>query len=406
MKWSRLSSIAALAMTLAALLLAPAAPAAIQHRYKVLHNFTGGLDGGLLATTPVLDAASNLYGTTYWGGTSTWCTYGCGVIFKMASRGASSAWKGSVLLDFDKSTGGAESYAPLLFDGAGGLFGSTVNIGGGSYVFELTPGAPEWNFEPIYEPAGYCLVFDQSGNLYGIFFPGTIGELSPGSSGWTFTDLYDFPPDSVSGIVAPLTWDAKGNLYGAALFGGNYPPKCPGSGGCGEAFQLANNGDGTWAYHVLHRFAAFKNDGYYPYAGLTVDASGNAYGLTQSGGKYGTGTFYKLTPSKSGPWKETILYEFPNCANGCGPSFTLVADKAGNFYSSGAGGNHCGYDCGTVFKFSPQKNGTWKYSVVHKFNGTDGEYPYGVVLDDKGNIFGTTMNGGKYNLGVAFEITP
>jgi hypothetical protein len=170
---------------------------------------------------------------------------------------------------------------------------------------------------------------------------------------------------------------------------------------------MTPNGDGTWTYHVLWRFAKSGTDGYYPYAGLTVDASGNAYGLTSAGGKYGTGTFFKLTRTKTGPWKETILYQFPNCADGCGPSFTLVPDEAGNLYSSGAGGLDCGgISCGTVFKLAPQKNGTWKYSVVHKFNGNDGAFPYGVTLDDKGNVFGTTMNGGKYNMGVAFEITP
>jgi hypothetical protein len=59
-----------------------------------------------------------------------------------------------------------------------------------------------------------------------------------------------------------------------------------------------------------------------------------------------------------------------------------------------------------VFKLSPQKNGTWKYSVIHKFTGADGGFPYGVILDDKGNLYGTTQAFGKYNAGVAFEITP
>jgi uncharacterized repeat protein (TIGR03803 family) len=48
----------------------------------------------------------------------------------------------------------------------------------------------------------------------------------------------------------------------------------------------------------------------------------------------------------------------------------------------------------------------WTYSVVHKFDGTDGAFPRPVSIDDKGNLFGTTENGGTYNAGVAFEITP
>jgi hypothetical protein len=56
-----------------------------------------------------------------------------------------------------------------------------------------------------------------------------------------------------------------------------------------------------------------------------------------------------------------------------------------------------------VFKLTPHKNGQWKYSVVHKFSGPDGNFPVGVTVDDKGNIFGTTENGGTYNSGVAFD---
>jgi len=55
---------------------------------------------------------------------------------------------------------------------------------------------------------------------------------------------------------------------------------------------------------------------------------------------------------------------------------------------------------------TPQKNGKWKYTVLHKFTAADGEYPYGVIIDGKGNLFGTTQGFGKYYAGTAFEITP
>jgi len=392
------------------LVLAPASWC--EAKYKVLHSFTGGLDGGLVATTPALDGSGNLYGTTAWGGTSKDCEdYCCGVAYELTPKG-DGEWKESVLFNFGEATGGAIRQ-PLLFDSKENLFGATVasiKVGGPAYIFELTPREGQWNFDPIYDQGGYCLVFDQAGDLYGCIGPGVIGELSPSSSGWTYTALYDGcggPCRDGNIPEAPLSWDGHGNLYGTMLFGGNVPPKCHGSAGCGVAFRMTPKGDGTWTYNVLHRFAASKTDGYYPYAGLTVDAAGNAYGVTSAGGKYGTGTFFKLTPTKSGPWKETILYEFPNCNEGCVPAFTLVADKAGNICGSAAGGLDCeGIGCGVVFKLAPQKNGAWKYSVVHKLNGNDGAFPYGVVLDDKGDIFGTTMQGGKYNLGVAFEITP
>jgi hypothetical protein len=65
-----------------------------------------------------------------------------------------------------------------------------------------------------------------------------------------------------------------------------------------------------------------------------------------------------------------------------------------------------GYACGLIFKLTLQAGGKWKYSVVHKFTGTDGGFPNGVIMDAKGNLYGTTQAFGKYNYGVAFEITP
>ena len=59
------------------------------------------------------------------------------------------------------------------------------------------------------------------------------------------------------------------------------------------------------------------------------------------------------------------------------------------------------------FKLTPQENGKWKYTALHKFTGgADGAGPNDVIVDDKGNIFGTTFSGGKNGFGVAFEITP
>jgi uncharacterized repeat protein (TIGR03803 family) len=86
----------------------------------------------------------------------------------------------------------------------------------------------------------------------------------------------------------------------------------------------------------------------------------------------------------------------------------MVFDQAGNLYGVNSGGMVAcdGIGCGVVFKLTPQANGTWKYSVVHKFNGEDGASPVGIIIDDQGNLFGTTSRGGTYNAGVAFEITP
>jgi hypothetical protein len=309
-----------------------------------------------------------------------------------------------VLFDFQGDTGSATWLSPVLFDTKGTLFNATTAVDYKSYIFELTPGSGNWSFDPIYG-GGYCLVFDQAGNLYGCigqgkYGRGSIGELSPGPDGWTYTDLYDFCKlGCQDGIEpeSPLSWDSHGNIYGTTLDGGD---------GYGVAFQMRPNGDGTWTYHVIHSFGSFKNDGTFPYAGLVLDAYGNAYGATAGGGAYNLGRLFKLSPSSDGHWKETALYDFSKISEGAAPLFTPVFDRAGNLYGMAQGGDeNCG-PCGVIFKLAPQKSGKWKYSLVHTFHGGDGAGPYGVVLDSKGNIFGTTAEGGDYSYGVAFEITP
>ncbi len=56
---------------------------------------------------------------------------------------------------------------------------------------------------------------------------------------------------------------------------------------------------------------------------------------------------------------------------------------------------------------TPSGNGRWKYTVLHRFSGPDGVGPEaGVTVDKKGNIYGTTTQGGSGYYGVVFEITP
>jgi hypothetical protein len=178
-------------------------------------------------------------------------------------------------------------------------------------------------------------------------------------------------------------------------------------------YEMTPNGDGAWTYHVLHRFGSFKGDGESPYSGLVMDKAGNFYGATWFGGShesggYGQGTVYKLAYT-GGKWKETILYDFPDCGYGCRVEGTLGIDSSGNLYGTASGGSgDCGYACGVVFKLSPQKNGKWKYSVLYDFTAESGGLQpfYGVIVDDKGNLFGVTSSFGKYGGGTAFEITP
>jgi uncharacterized repeat protein (TIGR03803 family) len=385
-------------------------------KYKVLHNFGSSMDGTVPTGPLLLDEQGNLYGVTG-GGPGQ---YGYGIAFELTPH-TNGKWKEAILHAFAAGSDGAIPWGGLIFDNAGDLYGTMRGDSGlgGSGVFELSQGSGGWINTVLYSDfAGPGLVIDNLGNLYGEigrgqYKYGAIAELSPGlqAGGWVYTPLYSFCsqycPDGWGLAQAPI-WDRKGNLYGATVNGGNGPPKCTAFGECGVIFKMMPKGDGTWAYHVLHRFASFPTDGESPNGGLVMDASGNLYGVTVYGGAYNRGIVFKLTFA-GGHWKETTLYDFPNCADGCYPAGTPAFDKAGNLYATASGGlGDCGgFTCGVVFKLSPQQNGTWKYSVVYKLHGTDGNFlPYGVIVDSRGNIFGTTSAGGTYNSGVAFEITP
>lgn len=388
--------------------------------YTLLHVFGANGDGSVPFGPPTLDGKGHVLGSTASGGGAGCEGYGCGTIFALTQK-ANREWGETILHSFTDNGDGAGPEGNLVLDGAGHLYGTVSGAGvGQAAVFELSHSVGKWELNQIYQQyASSWLLLDSVGNLYGFFGKGdlgsgAIGELSPTANGWTYSQLYSFCsseggcPDGVE-PHAPLSWDTQGNLYGTTEYGGINNLPCPGSLGCGVAFQMTPNGDSSWTYHVMHRFASTKTDGQYPDGGLTIDAAGDAYGVTGEGGANANGTIFKMTPAKGGGWTQTVLYGFPNCADGCLPGGTMVFDNAGNLYGAASGGivgRGCGgYTCGVIFRLAPLANGRWGYDVIHKFIGSDGAFPWGVVYDGKGNLFGTTQAGGTYNSGVAFEIS-
>ncbi len=172
--------------------------------------------------------------------------------------------------------------------------------------------------------------------------------------------------------------------------------------------------NGTLTESVIYKFQGI-NDGASPAGTLLFDHAGNLYGTTVTGGNpavcngEGCGTVFKLSPNSNGTWTETVLYRFLGSTDVAQPALGVVMDSAGNLYGASEGG--CIEECnGTIFKLAPNANGTWTESILYTFlGGEDGGSPATIVLDGAGNIFGTTFSGGttlNCSCGTVFELSP
>jgi len=247
------------------------------------------------------------------------------------------------------------------------------------------------------------LVSDGEGNFYGttpfggVFKTGTVYELSPmGHGGWKEKILYSFTggADGAYPTTSNLIFDSVGNLYGTTESGG--------ANGAGTVFELSPVGT-SWTENVLYNFCSAANcaDGGGPAAGLIFDPAGNLYGtFLASGDSASSATVFELSPSDGG-WTEHVIYE-------AGASeFGLTMDDSGNVYgTTGAIGY---FDYGTVFELSPNGSGGWNPTVIHTFAGypKDGWNPVGnPVLDQAGNLYGTTNGGGPKGHGTVYKLSP
>jgi uncharacterized repeat protein (TIGR03803 family) len=415
MRPKQLSSVWSVVVSIAVVAMALAHAASAADKKSILYKFTGGYDGGIPYSGLVFDAAGNLYGTTSYGGRHVFY----GAVFELTQ--INGKWKERVLYSFKGGKDGSYPQAPVVFDKAGNLYGTTSY--GGAY--------------------GY----------------GTVFELTPTNGGWKESVVYTFQGSSNGDGQYPwggVILDAAGNLYGTTQLGGPGTQTCPN--GCGTAFKLTNSKQG-WKEALLHVFTGQNGDGGGASSGLTLDSAGHLFGTTQQGGSTGYGTVYELAHSKSG-WTESVLYQFSGSTDGSTPSSGLIMDSAGNLYgttayggASGSGtvfelkhsnagwtesvlasvggfpggnlvfdrkGNLYGSEpaigcCGNVFKLA-RNHGQWLETVLYTFTGSsnkDGSAPNGaLIFDAAGDLYGTTSQGGYgpcwggLGCGVIFELSP
>jgi len=392
---------------------------------KVLYGFSNGADGGLPAGNLIFDKAGNLYGVTIEGGAN-----GLGTVFKLTS--ANGIWTETVLHSFGGGSDGASPKGTLIFDQAGNLYGTTYSGGsngcieGCGTVFELTPGAKDdWTETVLYAFTGGAdgaspeagLVLDTTGCLYGTTYQGgdascatggcgTVFKLTPGSRNrWTESVLHTFTGSDGAYPFAALTLDPADKLYGTTVSGGRY--------NAGVVFALAPGRGGKGKETVLHSFSGIP-DGRDPSAGL-ARVGDTLYGTTYSGGgklcglATGCGTVFQLKPNARGKWIETVIHRFRG-NDGIESLATPVLDQAGNLYGTTFEGGSGPCDvCGTVIKLTPLANGHWRETVLHNFgsgSGDGGTPEGGLIFNHLGHLFGTTAGGGRIGYGTVYEITP
>src|ERR1700751_1774842 len=303
--------------------------------------------------------------------------------------------------------------------------------------------------------------FDSHGNMYGTTTNGGasgLGTVWKYTSSAGLTQLFNFsgsssPSNNGDRPMSPLLIDSQGNIYGTTYFGGN---NFSGDGsGYGTLFKLSSSGQFT----ELHQFSG--TDGDNPLGALILHSSGKLWGTTFQGGtggnppnQAGDGTVFKysngivtnpvlfnindgenvqggmatdgtsyygttyqggansfgtLFQYNSTTGQLTTLFNFNRYPNGSYPSADVLYDGKGNLYGTTyEGGGHSSasnYCCGTVWKYS-LSSGT--LTTLVSFDGdtvpADGISPQGgVTLDANGNIFGTTQQGGSFSDGIVYK---
>jgi uncharacterized repeat protein (TIGR03803 family) len=227
----------------------------------------------------------------------------------------------------------------------------------------------------------------------------------------TFTSLYSFCSQTNcadgDGTTAPLVQGTDGNLYGETVSGGIIGASYCGSIGCGTIFKITTQGKLTTVYTFCLSSTSPCTDGAGPLGGLVLSTDGNFYGVTGGGGANGFGTVFKISPAGN----LITLHNFNNADGWVNLGSGLIQAANGNFYGTTYSGG--AYGQGTVFEISPSGTFTSLYSFCANSGCPDGDLPNGLTQAADGNIYGTTLGGGVTDNcnaastgGTFFELTP
>jgi uncharacterized repeat protein (TIGR03803 family) len=370
--------------------------------YTLLYSFEGVNNDGQSPDASLIQATDdNLYGTTYAGGAQN-----AGTVFRMTpGTGAE-----TVLYSFGTGTDGEHPAAALMEGSDGNLYGTTYTGGtqNAGTVFEISLSGSETVLYSFGSVAGdganpaAALRQGSDGNLYGTTYQGgadndgTIFSVSPSTKAEVLLHSFSGPTGDGAGPGAVLIQDSNGTLYGTTLAGGTFND--------GTIFQLT---PGSGAESTVYSFGAGINDAEDPDAsGLIKGSDGNFYGTTLEGGAHGAklstgGTVFSFS---TGSGNDSIVYSFGSFSgDGAQPGGGVIQGSDGNLYGTTSNGGS--YQSGTVFMVTPSGAETILYSFGSVSGDGDGPAA-GLIQASDGSFYGTTSTGGANNLGTVFEVTP
>jgi uncharacterized repeat protein (TIGR03803 family) len=379
------------------------------YTFKVIHSFCAKprcADGALPNPGLAIDGAGNLYGTTFIGGEKDH-----GVIFKLQQSGKPGHWAYRTSWSFcqdQRCARGSRTGSPPIADANGNVYGlgPFADREGDFALYEL---AQDGSFSILYQfPTGQTPAsrlsylgadngepYDGASPLYGALVQ-SIFSLAPSNSGWMENTVYTFcsEADCADGSnpeAAPLVANA-GTLFGTTVRGGARRT--------GVIYRLSSKPAG-WKEAVLHSFHGGGSASL-----LTPDSSGALYGVA-GGGKFQQGVVFKLAVDRT----YSVLHNFcPQtfCEDGAAPESGVTLDDSGNIFGVTSGGGVGSPRTGTVYEVSG-KSETVLHSFCSEPDCADGEVPVSTLLmDGNGNLFGTTRGGGANPSleGTVFEISP
>ncbi len=319
--------------------------------------------------------------------------------------------------------GGIDGQQPndIVFGPKGEIY-STTFLGGSANcfqgcgtIFQLTPpsNGGSWTKQLLYEFTGAQdgqapgnVKIGPSHALYGTT-PSTVWEFAKVGGILTKTIIHVFPAATGDGQAAnaDIVFDGKGNLYGTTYDGGHSR--------FGTVFELSPPAvvGGAWTETILHSFTGSSTDGGYPIGGLVIGRNGVIYGTASySGVANDSGTAFELTPpaQSGGHWTYNVIHTFGGGKDGATPATTTALDQKGNLYGTtwNGGSSACYLGCGTIFTLAPTGKGNWNETILHNW-ANSGQNPDGsiVVLHD-GLLYGTSEFFGASNDGTVFTMTP